>query len=120
MVFIESILVSHSLKTRHWQLSLLLFTGQYERRKDREQTSDALWWPKPAIFLGSGLSVGYWSEDCGQWFQMRLHKCKSGQAELMNPKTWQHQIRFSKPVTDMAKKNDLLTTSFFDSLVRPS
>lgn len=98
----------------------MLFTGQYEHKKDREQTSDASWWPKPAIFGGSGVSVGYWSEDCERWFQMRLEKCKSGKAELMNPKTWRHHIKFSKPVNDMAKRIDLLTTSFFDSLVRPS
>ena len=84
------------------------------------QTSDVSWWPKPAAFVLSGLSVGYWSEDCERWFQKRLDQCKSGTAVLYNPGSWKHNIRFSKPVKDIAQKNDQLAASFFNIMLQSS
>ncbi|KAF9455238.1 hypothetical protein BDZ94DRAFT_1139040, partial [Collybia nuda] len=61
-------------------------TGQYER--GIPQTTDLSWWPKPSIWSGSGLNVGYWSEDCEKWYQNHLQKCISGTAELRDPGHW--------------------------------
>ncbi|KAF8235939.1 hypothetical protein L208DRAFT_1173788, partial [Tricholoma matsutake] len=57
------------------------------------QTTHISWWPRPSVWEGSGLYVGYWSEDCEHWFQQHLDKCKSGKASLKNPGSWRHSIR---------------------------
>ncbi|KZP01974.1 hypothetical protein FIBSPDRAFT_771417, partial [Athelia psychrophila] len=33
------------------------------------QVSQSSWWPKPNIWNGSGLDVGYWSPTCEVWYQ---------------------------------------------------
>ncbi|KAI0074526.1 hypothetical protein K474DRAFT_1561618, partial [Panus rudis PR-1116 ss-1] len=48
------------------------------------QVVDYSWWPKQSTWNTSGLYVGYWTQDCEDWFQARLSHIRAG---TTNPRT---------------------------------
>lgn len=68
------------------------------------------------MWEGSGLNVGYWSEDCEKWYQNHIKKCIAGTAMLRNPAEWRHAMRFTRDVGRMVEKNNLLAAESFSCL----
>ncbi|KAG2064009.1 hypothetical protein BDR04DRAFT_952803, partial [Suillus decipiens] len=42
------------------------------------------WWPRPQVWAGSGLDVGFWSSQCKDWFQKRLENIRQGVSRRRN------------------------------------
>jgi hypothetical protein len=55
------------------------------------------WWPKHSAWIKSGLDVGYWSESCERWFQIRLENIRSGDAKLRSGQEWTQAIGRLEP-----------------------
>lgn len=106
--------IATGINSFHSIYSLLIVLGQYDARGP--QTTDLSWWPKPSIWGGSGLYVGYWSEDCEKWYQSQVQKYISGTAPLKNPKEWRHTIRFNRDVPRMTEKNERRATEYLKLL----
>ncbi|THH19829.1 hypothetical protein EUX98_g8703 [Antrodiella citrinella] len=58
------------------------------------QTEDASWWPKQSVWKRCGLYVGYWSEDCERWFQLRLQGIKSCKEQPKNAAAWKDALKY--------------------------
>ncbi|KZP32143.1 hypothetical protein FIBSPDRAFT_685009, partial [Athelia psychrophila] len=58
------------------------------------QVSHSSWWPKPNIWKGSGLDVGYWSPTCEVWYQKRLQAIHDGTATLRTATQWRSALLF--------------------------
>ena len=56
------------------------------------QDSHLSWWPKHSVWSKSGLDIGFWTEGCEKWFQMRLDKIRAGEAKLRSAQEWNQAI----------------------------
>lgn len=61
---------------------------------DKAQAKELSWWPKASTWENSGLDVGYWSEDCEDFYQRRLEEIRKGEAVLLPAKKWRDRIKF--------------------------
>jgi hypothetical protein len=58
------------------------------------QATELSWWPKASAWENSGLDVGYWSQDCENFYQRRLAEIRNGTAVLLPARKWREKIRF--------------------------
>jgi len=61
------------------------------------QDSHLSWWPKHSVWIKSGLDVGFWSEGCENWFQLRLEGIRVGNAGLRSGQEWIQAIGRLEP-----------------------
>ncbi|GJJ11347.1 hypothetical protein Clacol_005579 [Clathrus columnatus] len=47
-----------------------------------EQTTQVSWWPKQNVWARKGLSTGYWTAQCKEWYQFGLKTILEGKAHL--------------------------------------
>ncbi|GJJ15406.1 hypothetical protein Clacol_009682 [Clathrus columnatus] len=47
-----------------------------------EQTAQVSWWPKQNVWARKGLSTGYWTAQCEEWYQFGLKTILEGKAHL--------------------------------------
>ncbi|KAH9920995.1 hypothetical protein B0H21DRAFT_844338 [Amylocystis lapponica] len=69
------------------------------------QTELASWWPRPSVWSGCGLDVGYWSQQCEEWFQKRLAHVRSGERSPIGSISWRPALRFYKPTPKLVEAN---------------
>ena len=56
------------------------------------QDSHLSWWPKHSAWVKSGLDIGFWSDSCEKWFQLRLQSIRAGGANLRSGHDWTQAI----------------------------
>lgn len=59
-----------------------------------DQLVELSWWPKHSTFKKSGLYLGYWSEQCEDWFQRRLADIRSSKGRQKSAKKWASDLKF--------------------------
>ncbi|KAJ7694637.1 hypothetical protein B0H17DRAFT_931626 [Mycena rosella] len=98
-----------------------LICGVYEvatgANDDDPQTTKVSWWPKPHVFLHSGMNTGWWSPDCERWYQKRLTAIKAGTAALHTQTEWKGVIRFFQKSRQVAVANESLAAQFLNSIL---
>lgn len=56
------------------------------------QNSHLSWWPKHSAWVKSSLDIGFWSDICEKWFQLRLESIRAGSAKLRSGQDWTQAI----------------------------
>ncbi|KAF7971128.1 hypothetical protein HWV62_22004 [Athelia sp. TMB] len=91
-------------EARYWDDELIdeeidIICGVYKidtAQGSSHQTSDSSWWPKPNIWKGSGLDIGYWSPTCEIWYQIRLKAIHEGKATVRTASEWRKSLKLWK------------------------
>ncbi|KAI0069510.1 hypothetical protein K474DRAFT_1570724, partial [Panus rudis PR-1116 ss-1] len=52
------------------------------------QVVEHSWWPKQSIWNTAGLNVGYWTQDCEDWFQARVSHLRAGDTQPRTSSRW--------------------------------
>jgi hypothetical protein len=72
-----------------------------------KQDSHESWWPKPNAWEKCSLNIGQWTDKCETWFQIRLEKIRSGNAQLRTGQEWTRSLNMhhdTKKVTNINRK----------------
>ncbi|KAH9921087.1 hypothetical protein B0H21DRAFT_767080 [Amylocystis lapponica] len=64
------------------------------------------------IELRCGLNVGYWSQQCEDWFQKRLALIRSGERPPLGSIRWRDAVRFYKPTPKLIQANENAAAQF--------
>lgn len=54
------------------------------------------WWPLDEAWEGSGLDVGYWSQQAEDWFQQRLRAIEGGSESVVTNQQWKSKLRLGR------------------------
>ncbi|KAK7051770.1 hypothetical protein R3P38DRAFT_2502236 [Favolaschia claudopus] len=73
------------------------------------------WWPQAGAFFNSELNVGWWTQDCENWFQEILDQFRKGTAELLNNARWGRRIRGYNAALKASKNLDAVHADFLSS-----
>ncbi|KAK0468950.1 hypothetical protein IW261DRAFT_1296088, partial [Armillaria novae-zelandiae] len=68
-----------------------IICGVYKKSQtDRrvQLTEDVSWFPKPSVWKGCGLDVGFWSADAESWYQHRIARYIGGDFKCENQTQW--------------------------------
>jgi len=57
------------------------------------QTSQKSWWPLQSTFLKSSLWIGYWTQQCEDWYQARKRSIYLGTAQPYTIAEWRRILR---------------------------
>jgi hypothetical protein len=79
---------TYHVDTRMWSLFLNSVYALIKFSAFPDQTSLLSWFPPEHHFLHSGMNVGFWSNDCESWYQMRLGQIRSGTRQLLSAIKW--------------------------------
>ncbi|GJJ15450.1 hypothetical protein Clacol_009728 [Clathrus columnatus] len=85
-----------------------------------KQTTQVSWWPKQNVWARKGLSTGYWTAQCEEWYQFGLKTILEGKAHLRNSTDWANSLSFQKQQTsEMIQNHEKAATMLLDSQYFP-
>ncbi|KAK7006430.1 hypothetical protein R3P38DRAFT_2555847 [Favolaschia claudopus] len=73
------------------------------------------WWPQAGAFFNSELNVGWWTQDCENWFQEILGQFRKNTAQLLNNARWAKRIRGYNAALRASKNLDAICADFLDT-----
>lgn len=86
------------------------------------------WWPKQYTFMNSGAWLGYWSQDCEDWYQCRCAAIRAAYFDytsrkvspddLAAPKVghkWQNALKWDRASSKLRSANTAAAKAFLDS-----
>lgn len=83
-----------------------------------KQDSHLSWWPKHSAWAKSGLDIGFWSNSCEKWFQLRLERIRAGNANLRSGQEWTQAItRLEMNAKRVSGANKALATKALDNMM---
>ncbi|KAK7046300.1 hypothetical protein R3P38DRAFT_3175582 [Favolaschia claudopus] len=77
------------------------------------------WWPQAGAFFNSELNVGWWTQDCENWFQEILGEFRKNTAQLLNNARWAKRIRGYNAALRASKNLDAICADFLDTGALP-
>ncbi|KAK6981383.1 hypothetical protein R3P38DRAFT_2808145 [Favolaschia claudopus] len=80
-------------------------TGQFNPSAPLgQQTTTRSWWPRPSAMANSGLSVGWCTPMCEQWYQRRLKDVEKPQpGNLVTHGAWKHNLKLERRCPPLAE-----------------
>ncbi|KAF8222568.1 hypothetical protein L208DRAFT_1088800, partial [Tricholoma matsutake] len=73
-----------------------------------KQDSHQSWWPKPNAWEKCSLNIGQWTDKYKTWFQIRLNKIRSGEAQLKNGQEWTRSLNMHHDMKKVTSINGKL------------
>ncbi|EIW58372.1 uncharacterized protein TRAVEDRAFT_124826 [Trametes versicolor FP-101664 SS1] len=76
------------------------------------------WWPRPAQWSYSGMNVGYWTQFCEDWFQLRLQAIRDSNAAPHSGKEWRNKITFHQGARKVKRAVEVASERFLLDVLR--
>jgi hypothetical protein len=78
------------------------------------QTSQKSWWPLQSTFLKSSLWIGYWTQQCEDWYQAHKRKLEQGLVQPMGITEWKQFLRRSHDPPHVFEAIERAATDYFN------
>jgi hypothetical protein len=72
------------------------------------------WWPLQSTFLKSTLWIGYWTQQCEDWYQMHKQQLADGTAQPLNITDWKGRLRLSHDPPRIFDAVESAAVNYFD------
>ena len=79
-----------------------------------DQVSKMSWFPKHNVWVQAGYNVGWWTEECEEWFKKRMTEIQEG-GQPFDSHTWRSKLLLSRKATKLVRKMDIAATSFIQA-----